>query len=398
MQQGAQAEQSLTALLLTDPSLPLSEQELLDGWIALFDGQTLCGWKPQSATAWHATEGELVCAGTGRPGLLLSSTRFRNYEFRGEVWLASGGNSGIFLRTVAHPQSPTAGCLEWNFCDTHATYPTGSLVGRRRADKRTKVEDGWHRFRVTLDGTRFVGQIDDATVLTFDDPEVAATGGGFIGLQSNGGEVRFRKLILKPLSLNNSFDRHDENWHVVDGSQATFDWNKSELTLKGQGYLASNAEFQDFIVQGNVRLNARDVNSGLFFRAMPPTSANPANGYEMQLQSTVANNDRTRPADYGSGFGAGAIFRRQPARYVNCSDEKWFAMTLIADGNHFTSWINGLQVTDFVDERPVKENSREGRRDQAGFLLLQGHDPKTDVSFKNVRVSPLELPALSPGT
>ena len=88
-------------------------------------------------------------------------------------------------------------------------------------------------------------------------------------------------------------------------------------------------------------------------------------------------------------FGTGAIFRRQRARYVNASDEEWFSVTLIANGNHFASWVNGLQVTDFVDERKPDPNPRQGRRDEAGHLSFQGHDAGTDASFRGVRAAAL---------
>ena len=84
-----------------------------------------------------------------------------------------------------------------------------------------------------------------------------------------------------------------------------------------------------------------------------------------------------------------AIFRRQRARYVNATDEEWFAVTLNAKGNHFASWVNGLQVTDFTDDRKPDPNPRQGRRDEPGHISLQGHDPQTDASFHNLRIAPL---------
>ena len=41
---------------------------------------------------------------------------------------------------------------------------------------------------------------------------------------------------------------------------------------------------------------------------------------------------------------------------------------------------------DWTDERPENENPREGRRVAAGHLSLQGHDPTTDLAFRNLRL------------
>ena len=54
------------------------------------------------------------------------------------------------------------------------------------------------------------------------------------------------------------------------------------------------------------------------------------------------------------------------------------------------TWVNGLQVTDYEDERAFDKNPRAGRRDEAGHLILQAHDAGTDVSFRNLRVGRLD--------
>ena len=69
-------------------------------------------------------------------------------------------------------------------------------------------------------------------------------------------------------------------------------------------------------------------------------------------------------------------------------------MTVTAAGPHLATWVNGIQVTDFTDTRAPKESAREGYRAKAGVISLQGHDPTTDLSFKQVRIG--ELPAPQP--
>ena len=71
-------------------------------------------------------------------------------------------------------------------------------------------------------------------------------------------------------------------------------------------------------------------------------------------------------------------------------DMKWFTKTLVVDGPHFASWVNGYQVTDFIDKRPEKENARQGLRLGAGTIAIQGHDPTSDFLFR--KISALELP------
>jgi hypothetical protein len=72
-------------------------------------------------------------------------------------------------------------------------------------------------------------------------------------------------------------------------------------------------------------------------------------------------------------------------------DGEWFTMTIVVQGNHFATWVNGVQETDWYDNRPPSDNPRTGYRREAGHLSIQGHDPTTDLSFRNLRIA--ELPA-----
>jgi hypothetical protein len=75
-------------------------------------------------------------------------------------------------------------------------------------------------------------------------------------------------------------------------------------------------------------------------------------------------------------------------------DRVWFTKTIVADGPHMAVWVNGHQVSDWTDPRPPAESAREGRRDGAGVIAIQGHDPTTDLLFRNLRAA--ELPRRSP--
>jgi hypothetical protein len=75
-------------------------------------------------------------------------------------------------------------------------------------------------------------------------------------------------------------------------------------------------------------------------------------------------------------------------------DHEWFTKTIVATGPHIAVWVNGEQVTDWTDERPPHDNPRNGQRLKAGTISLQGHDPTTNLRFRNLRIA--ELPSASP--
>ena len=151
----------------------------------------------------------------------------------------------------------------------------------------------------------------------------------------------------------------------------------------GGGEIQSEAQFANFVYQMEIFSNGTHLNSGVFFRELPGQFWA---GYESQIRNQWQGEDRTKPVD----FGTGGLYNRQASRKVIPSDKEWFTKTIIANGKHIAIWINGFQTVDFDDEAPDKESARQGRRLGAGVIGLQGHDPTTDLSFRNIKA--VELP------
>lgn len=364
----------------------LTADEIADGWIRLFDGQTLFGWKSNTDLGWKVEKG-IITANSNKPEdkcLLVSTTRFADYELRCDARLQAGGNSGVFLRTVVHPTDAAVDCFELNICDTHPAFQTASLVKRKNLDKPVKGDGEWHSYHVRLDGPRVSVKFDGRQVLDYTDDTENPLRTGYIGLQMNGGTIEFRNIYLKPLGMKDLFDGKTlEGWREVPGSKSQFEVKDGAIhVVNGRGFLETNAVAGNFVFQFQAKTNGDKLNSGIFFRSMPGTEQAPSNGYEFQIQNGFKNGDRTKPDDYGTG----AIFRRVPVRRVVSNDREWLTGILIADGPHLSTWVNGTQMIDWTDERPVNENPREGLRTAPGHFSLQGHDPTTDLEFRRLRL------------
>jgi Domain of Unknown Function (DUF1080) len=362
----------------------ITPAELADGWISLFDGKTLYGWQANSDLNWSVRDGAIQ-ADRGKAGLLLTTFQIADFEFRCEYFLQKGGNSGIFLRTPLTPKDPRRDCYELNMCDSHPAFPTGSIVGRQKANGVFPGEGRWMTMEARVEGPRIQVRLNGTPVIDFTDASPLRI--GHIGLQMNGGAIAFRKIALRPLGTKDLFDGRDlDGWHLVPGSKTRFDVADGTIHASGgPGFLESNETFGDFVLQFDAKTNGPKLNSGIFFRAMAGTLKQPSNGYELQIHNGFKNGDRSNPADAGTG----AIYRRTKARWVIPDDGKWFTGTLIANGPRFSIWVDGIQVTDWADTRRDDPNPRRGRRLAAGHLLLQGHDGTTDLNFRHIRAAPL---------
>lgn len=323
----------------------LSAKEIQAGWIQLFDGETLFGWQPPQGGSWRVEDGALVPE-AGAPSLLVTSTRFGDCELSAQVW--SDRADAVRLCASSRVEGVTPGAL--------------TVLGRA-----TRLGT-WQTLKAKLHGTR------SAIALVY----------------RGAGAVRVRNVRLRPLGGKALFNGKDlTGWKAVPGHRSVYSVTpEGWLRVKdGNGDLQSEATFGDFVLQLDVYSNGDHLNSGVFFRANPGSFWS---GYECQIRNQWQDDDRTKAVDYGTG----GLYNRQPARKVVSSDREWFTLTVVADGYHIAIWNNGYQVVDYTDTRPVDEtNARNGARKAPGVLSLQGHDPTTDLMFRNIRAA--EMPPAS---
>ncbi|MEX2285505.1 MAG: DUF1080 domain-containing protein, partial [Planctomycetaceae bacterium] len=292
---------------------------------------------------------------------------------------------GIFLRTIFEPKDPKTDCYEMNLSDSHPDFPTGSIVAHHKAEAGVAGEGDWKKLQIRLEGPRIIVQLDGSPICDFIDQSAEPRKVGHIGLQTKTGRIEFRDIRLLPLSTEPIFNGTDlAGWREVPGSKSKFKVvDRNIHVTKGRGFLETEQTFKDFVLQADFRTNGDQLNSGIFVRAQAGTAEAPSNGYEFQIHSGFKDGDRSQPIDHGTG----AIFRRTKARWVVSDDRRWTTGTLITNGPHFATWIDGYQVVDWSDERPPHENPREGTRLEAGHLSLQGHDPTTNLDFRNLKVA-----------
>jgi len=228
-----------------------NQQQVLDGWIGLFDGKTTFGWTAPNLQNWEAnpTTGQLQTQGEGKAELLRTTAQFDNFELHLEFKAGPKTNSGVFIRTSPKPKSTTRDCYEINIAatGTHA-YTTGAIVSHAKTDVQVST-DQWHVMKVKADGDRVQVWVDDQITADVKDPK--PLGLGYIGLQTKTGAVSFRNIRLKPLSQKPLFDGTDlSNWNTDKSMASKFSVTEAgELSvINGKGQLESKDKFANFVL------------------------------------------------------------------------------------------------------------------------------------------------------
>lgn len=139
-----------------------------------------------------------------------------------------------------------------------------------------------------------------------------------------------------------------------------------------------NHEFKNFEVKMDI-MTKKNANSGVYIHTEFQKDGWPAKGYEIQVNNTHSD------AKKGAGLYGIKDNATAPAK-----DDEWYTMTIKVEGKRIVTTVNGTVITDYTEEENAKRPDQfKGRTLSQGTFAIQGHDPGSEVHFKNIAVRPL---------
>jgi HEAT repeat protein len=397
------------------------------GFVPLFDGRTLEGWKglvadppararmtpDELATAqaaaddrmrahWKVVDGVLVFDGRGES--LCTRTDYGDFELLVDWRIDKGGDSGLYLRGSPQVQI-------WD----PDTNPVGSggLYNNQKgksapAEKADRAVGEWNSFRIVMIGDRVSVYLNDKFVVDNvvlenyweRDKPIYAT--GQIELQAHGNPLRFRNIYVReiprdiqaPSELSEAesdegfvalFNGRDLDGWTGDTKGYTAENGKIVIHPElGSGNLYTAREYSDFTLRFEFKLTPA-ANNGLGVRA--PLEGDAAYvGMEVQILedgSPVYWN--LRPYQYH-----GSIYGVVPARrgFLKPPGE-WNAEEVTVIGRHVTVVVNGTTIVDADLDRAsaggtIDHNEHPGLKRASGHLGFLGHG--AIVEFRAIRL------------
>jgi hypothetical protein len=179
-----------------------------DGWVSLFDGKTLNGWRAsENPSTFSVQNGEIVVHGP-RAHLFydgpVMNHEFRDFELKADVMTKPGANSGIFIRTAFQPTDWPSKGYEVQVNNSQSDWRrTGSLYAVRDVREAGK-DNEWFTMRTLVRGRRVQIFVNDRQTVDYTEPDTSATRltGSTIALQGHdpGSEVHYRNIMIRPLT------------------------------------------------------------------------------------------------------------------------------------------------------------------------------------------------------
>jgi hypothetical protein len=404
---------------------PLFNGKDLSGWHGMphFDPSKLAAmseedrktqiekWTEDAKKHWTVDNGELVNDGKG--AYLATDKEYGDIELLIDYKTVPKADSGIYLRATPQVQI-------WDYTKEGGKWNLGAEKGSGGLYNNSKGSPGkdplvladkpfgeWNSFRILQIGARTTVYLNDKLVVdhaileNFWDRKRPLFPRGPIQLQTHGGEIRWRNIMLReiPAEEANALlqKREDKGFESVFNGKDLEGWagpidgyevvDGSIVCRKGKGgTIYTKEEFSDFVARVEFKLPPGG-NNGLAIRYPGMGDTAYVGMCEVQvLDDTAKQYAKLDPRQYnGSVYGLVAAHRG----YLRPVGE-WNLEQVTVKGPKIQVELNGTiivdadvsTITSFMGNRP-----HPGKDRTSGHFGFAGHnDP---VQFRNIRIKKL---------
>ncbi|MGL4593302.1 MAG: 3-keto-disaccharide hydrolase [Thermoguttaceae bacterium] len=142
----------------------LTEDMKKDGWVSIFDGKTLDGWKSnEKYEGFEVKDGEIF--GKGNRNHLYFMEELKNFELKLDCKISKGGNAGVYVKSQWQDESWPVTGFELQVNSSHKDpVKTGSLYNIIKIFEAPHADDAWFTYHIICKG-------NNLTVKVFSDPK-----------------------------------------------------------------------------------------------------------------------------------------------------------------------------------------------------------------------------------
>lgn len=169
-----------------------------------------------------------------------------------------------------------------------------------------------------------------------------------------------------------SATEHTNTWSIQDGAFVAHG-ERSHLF-----YVGDEKPFKNFELKVDV-LTEPHSNGGIYFHTKYQAVGWPTNGFESQVN-----------VSHGDWKKTGSLYDVANLGSTPAKDNEWWTQTVIVQGSKVTMKINDIVVLEYNEPPGVQLGKAFTRKLAEGTFALQGHDPKSVVHYKNIRVKRLD--------
>jgi hypothetical protein len=140
-----------------------------EGWISLFNGKDLTGWKASEEVEWTVEDGTIITP--PKRSHLFTEEEFKNFEYKVDCMTTPGSNSGLYVHTKYQDSFPDAG-YEVQVNQTQGDpVKSGSLYNVVKLYSTPVKDDEWYTYHITVKEKQITVRINDKVLYQYVEPE-----------------------------------------------------------------------------------------------------------------------------------------------------------------------------------------------------------------------------------
>ena len=415
----------------------LEEMPEGSGFVALFNGEDLTGWKglvgdplkrakmsdkklareqkkadEAMRNSWKVQNGELIFTGKGEN--IATTKDYGDFEMFVDWKIFDDGHkegdAGIYLRGT-----PQVQIWDTSRVDAGAQVGSGGLYNNETHEsKPSKVADNplgeWNTFRIIMKGDRVTVFLNDEQVVenvvleNYWDREMPIFPEEQIELQAHGSRVAYRDIYIREIPRPEPFELSKEekkegfkvlfdgtNMHSWMGNTTDYIMEEGNLVVRpkqgSHGNLFTKDQYSDFVYRFEFQLTP-GANNGLGIRA--PLDGDAAyTGMELQILDNTADIYRNLEDFQYHGSVYGVI----PAKRGHLKPVgEWNYQEVEVKGSKIKITLNGEVILDGDLVEATKNGTLDGKdhpgvKRSTGHIGFLGHG--SEVKFRNIRIKDL---------
>lgn len=184
---------------------------------------------------------------------------------------------------------------------------------------------------------------------------------GFVSLMDGKSFAGWKKAVESP-----------DTWKVEEGMFVAAG-PRCHLFYEGDG-----KPFKNFHLKAEV-MTEPGSNGGIYFHTRYQEKGWPSAGFESQVNCTHSDWIKT-----GSLYGVVQV------GHAFSKDRTWWTQEIIVEGNTVTVKVDGTTVLQYIEPPGAQAGTAFTRKIDQGTFALQGHDPKSTIRYRNIRVKRLD--------
>ncbi len=353
-------------------SVAEAESSLESGWVRLFDGKSLDGWKASEREGvFSVKDGAIVVHGK-RSHLFyvggVENANFKDFEFKADVMTMPGANSGIYFHTEYQQDGWPKKGYESQVNNTHSDQQkTGGLYSTAKVNPAPAKDEQWFTQHIIVRGKNVVVKVDGKVVVDYTEAADVNFSGwpgrrlssGTFALQGHdpGSVVYFKNIMVKSLVPEPEwveiFNGKDlAGWERLNGT-AKYEVQDGVIvgtTVRGSAnsFLCTKKHYSDFILEFEFKVDP-ELNSGVQIRSnsFKDYRNGRVHGYQVEIDPSA----RAWSAGVYDEARRGWLddLKDNEAARKAFKQGQWNHVRVEAVGDSIKTYLNGVPAADFED-------------------------------------------------